>query len=124
MMEEVLLTSVSNEFEAGMIESLLAAENIPVLKKQRGAGQYLEIYMAMSTYGVDLYVPADSLGEARALIGEGESEQPAPDEELIQAGEALKKGRRTRSWIILLLVFPGLLWLLVYNLGNLIRILR
>lgn len=126
MEKEALLTVASNQIEAGMIESLLEEENIPVLRKQRGAGQYMEIYMGMSTEGVELYVPAESLEKASELIRVQETEEPveepASDEELIQAEEDQEKKRRTRSWIILLLVFPGILWLLINQLGKLLRI--
>ncbi|SDZ14923.1 putative signal transducing protein [Tindallia californiensis] len=127
MEKEALLTVVSNEIEAGMVESLLAPENIPVLRKQRGAGQYMEIYMGMSMEGVELYVPVESLEKARELIRVQETgeplEEPQSDEELVQAEEDQEKKRRRRSWIILLLVFPGILWLLIHHLGNLLRIL-
>jgi len=119
-----LLTSVPNEIEAGMIETLLTEENIPVIKKQRGAGQYLEIYMGMSTYGVDLYVAEEHLNLAKTLIGHTQEENGELDEEMIQANEQRQKMRRIRSWLILLLVVPGLLWLVIFNLKNLIDILR
>ncbi len=123
-MGEILLASVPNEIEAGMIETLLTEENIPVIKKQRGAGQYLEIYMGMSTYGVDLYVAEEHLELAKALIGQTQEQNGELDEEMAQANKQRQKTRRIRSWLILLLVVPGLLWLLVFNLKNLIDILR
>lgn len=118
-----LLTSVPNEIEAGMIETLLAEENIPVIRKQRGAGQYLEIYMAMSTYGVDLYVAEEQLELAKALVGQVQEQNGELDEEMAQANQQRQKMRRIRSWVILLLVVPGLLWLVIFNLKNLITIL-
>ena len=125
--KEALLTVASNDIEAGMIESMLSTENIPVLRKQRGAGQYMKIYMGMSTEGVELYVPAESLEKARELIRVRTSEEApegeAEDEELIQAEADQEKIRRTRSWIILLLVFPGILWITIHQIRNLLHIL-
>jgi len=123
VMDVALLTSVPNEIEAGMIETLLAEENIPVIRKQRGAGQYLEIYMGTSTYGVDLYVAEEHLVMAKTLIGHLLEQNGELDEEMTQANKQRQKMRRIRSWLILLLVVPGLLWLLVSNLKNLISIL-
>lgn len=123
-MGETLLASVSSEIEAGMIETLLAEENIPVIRKQRGAGQYLEIYMAMSTYGVDLYVAEEQLEMAKALVGQTQGPSGELDEEMTQANKQRQKMRRIRSWVILLLVVPGLVWFVIFNLKNLIDILR
>lgn len=122
-MEVTLLTSVPNEIEAGMIETLLAEESIPVIRKQRGAGQYLEIYMGRSTYGVDLYVAEEHLAMAKMLTGHLLEQNGDLDEEMTQANKQRQKMRRMRSWFILLLVVPGLLWLLVMNLKNLVSIL-
>lgn len=122
-MEVTLLTSVPNEIEAGMIENLLAEENIPVIRKQRGAGQYLEIYMGSSTYGVDLYVKEEHLAMAKLLIGHLLEQSVELDEEMAQANDKRQKMRRIRSWFILLLLVPGLLWLLLVNLKNLMSIL-
>lgn len=118
-----LLTSVPNEIEAGMIETLLKEEEIPVIRKQRGAGQYLEIYMAMSTYGIDLYVADEHLEMAKALVGQTHEQNGELDEEMAQANQQRQKMRRIRSWVILLLVVPGLLWFVIFNLKNLISIL-
>jgi len=122
-MKVALLTSVSSQMEAGMIEALLAEADIPVIRKQRGAGQYLEIYMAMSTYGVELYVAEEHLEKARELIGHTQAQSHELDEEMAEANVKRQKTRQTRSWLILLLVVPGLLWLVIYNLRSLISIL-
>lgn len=122
-MKVALLTSVSSQMEAGMIETLLAEAGIPVIRKQRGAGQYLEIYMAMSTYGVELYVAEEHLEKAREMIGHNHRQSHELDEEMAEANKKRQKTRQIRSWLILLLVVPGLLWLVIYNLKSLISIL-
>ncbi len=62
------LLSVSSSMEADMIESLLKANDIPVLRKYREAGGYMMIMMGGTVYGVDLYVPGDMLDKAREIV--------------------------------------------------------
>lgn len=62
------LTEIYSENEAGIIESLLKSCGIQVLRRDRGAGAYLRIYMGLSNLGIDLYVPDNRLEEARILI--------------------------------------------------------
>jgi len=56
-----LFFRTNNEREAEIVQSILEAEGIPVLRKDRGAGGYLKIYMGMTNLGVDLYVPQKNL---------------------------------------------------------------
>jgi hypothetical protein len=61
---EAFLVSVSDKMEANIIESLLRESHIPVLKKYKESGAYLNIYMGASPFGIDLYVPSKKLAEA------------------------------------------------------------
>ncbi len=75
---EAFLLSVSSSMEADMIESLLKANDIPVLKKYRESGGYMMIMMGSTIYGVDLYVPSDMLDKAREIVdGSREASQDA-----------------------------------------------
>jgi hypothetical protein len=65
---EAYLISVSNSIEAEMVEGLLSSSGIPALKKFKGAGGYLDIYMGAVNVGVDLYVPSKLLVQARAIL--------------------------------------------------------
>ena len=65
---EAYLTSVSNSIEAEMLEALLTSSGVPVMKKFKGAGEYLNIYMGMTNLGVDLYVPSKLLAQARDIL--------------------------------------------------------
>jgi hypothetical protein len=65
---EALLITVNTGTEADLIESILKANNIPVLKKYKEAGAYLNLYMGMTSFGVDIYVPSKILDEAKKLI--------------------------------------------------------
>lgn len=65
---EAFLVSVGDSIEADMLEALLNANRIPVLKKYREAGDYLKIYMGGTNFGVDLYVPSQILGKAQEIV--------------------------------------------------------
>lgn len=70
---ETLLTVVADDVEFTRIESLMAEAGIPVLKKHRGSGEYLELYMGISPYGIEIYVPYDALARGKALLSGDES---------------------------------------------------
>lgn len=65
----VYLTTADSTLQAGILESKLAAENIPCLKRYEGASNFLEIYMGVSTvFPVEIYVPEDMLEKAKEVI--------------------------------------------------------
>jgi hypothetical protein len=66
--QEAFLISTENSIEAEMIEGLLNADEIPVLKKYDDGGDYLKIYMGGVTSGVDLYVPSHLLDKAKEIL--------------------------------------------------------
>ncbi len=66
--QPVLLASIRDGLEAGMVESLLHEHGIPVLRKYPETGQVLHLIMGTSLYGTELYVPADRFDEAYALL--------------------------------------------------------
>lgn len=66
--EPVFLTSVSNDSEADIIESLLSSFDIPILKRYQGAGDYMKIYMGSSNSGIDILVPFELLETAQAVL--------------------------------------------------------
>lgn len=69
------LLQAANEIEATIIESILASEGIPVIKKYKEAGEYLKIYMGMTNYGVDIYVPSRLKEEAELLLDKPDFEE-------------------------------------------------
>ncbi len=75
----VLLASIRDGLEAGMVESLLNEHGIPVLRKYPQTGQVLHLIMGTSLYGTELHVPADRFDEAYALL-EGIGVFAAPDD--------------------------------------------
>lgn len=116
--KEEFLVSVSNIIEANIIKSLLNSNNIPVLKKLRNADGYLDIYMGATNCGVDLFVPSKLLEEARNIIlanpeFEEENIEQSDDTEASNLEKKYKTKQRIRTWIILLIFVPGLLWILI-----------
>ena len=65
----VYLCTVDNSFEADLLESKLRSEGIPCIKKFKGAGNFLEIFMGSnSAFPIDLYVPEEALEDAKNII--------------------------------------------------------
>ena len=79
----VLLTTVYDNVQLSMVRSLLEAESIPYLVRERGSGSAVKIVMGVSSFGSDVYVPESKLEEATdaiaALLGE--------DVEFVEEGE-------------------------------------
>lgn len=65
----VYLATAENSLEADILESKLRSEGIPVIKKYKGAGNAMEIIMGSNyTSPIDLYVPEDTLEDAKNII--------------------------------------------------------
>lgn len=65
----VYLCTARNSFEADIFESKLRGETIPVLRKYRGAGNFMEISMGVnSAFPIDIYVPKDALEDAKNIV--------------------------------------------------------
>ena len=65
----VYLTTAMDSLEADILESKLRGEGIPVIKKYKGAGNAMEIIMGSSySYPIELFVPEDTLEDARNII--------------------------------------------------------
>lgn len=114
------LTNVLDVHEANIIKSLLDLHGIPLLVKHKGAGEYLNIYMGMSSFGVNLYVPESMLEQAREIIKdilEDIPEEYIPEERDLVKEEKYLKSRRRKAWGILWLFYlPVLLGAAIYSL--------
>jgi len=65
----VYLCTAKSSFEADILESKLSSENIPCVKKYKGAGNFLEIAMGSTTaFPIDIYVPESTLEDAKNTI--------------------------------------------------------
>lgn len=99
--------NVADDQEAVMVESILGTEGIPVQRKHKEGGSYMEIYMGMSFYGIDLFVPEDALELAKGLLESEVIDMPEEtgSEELAKAAEKYEVKRRSIVWIILTYLF-------------------
>lgn len=68
------------DMEADMIQSMLESYDIPSVRRLPGDGAFGQLILGMSGNGVELYVPASRLDEAKELL-EGE-----PDDDGLQEG--------------------------------------
>ncbi|MCL2122254.1 MAG: hypothetical protein FWH28_08415 [Clostridiales bacterium] len=66
--EPILLCSLSDEMQADMVVAALKEQEIPVLRKAIGAGQYLSTYMGFSTQGVEIYTSPECIDKAREVL--------------------------------------------------------
>ena len=65
----VYLCTTKSSFEADILESKLRSENIPCIKKYKGASNFLEIAMGSnSAFPIELYVPEHTLEDAKNVI--------------------------------------------------------
>ena len=129
---EKLLITLTDQVFAEMVEALLKDHHVPVIKKHRGSGGYLQLYMGMTNQGVDLYVPASLQEKALELIApmlddsavenlECETEEsiesdgigPESDE-FIQLKKHYQKRKQFRVWLILIFLTPGFIWLFLF----------
>jgi hypothetical protein len=113
--------NVADEQEAVMVESILGTEGIPIQRKHKENGSYLEVYMGISRYGIDLFVPEDAAELAKSIL---ESEAIDMPEEIgieddMRAAEKYQTKRRGIVWIILMYLFipviAAILWKIVYR---------
>lgn len=65
---EVLLITVSSDRDAESTIYMLHDAGIPTLKKHRGSGEYCNILMGYSPFGIDLLVPFEMYEKAKAVI--------------------------------------------------------
>jgi hypothetical protein len=101
------LKNVANEQEAAIVEATLGMEGIPVRIKHRENGAYLAVYMGMSNYGLDVFVPEEALEAAEELLNSEVLDIPEETgcEELIEDGRRYERKRRVIVWSILVYLF-------------------
>ncbi|NLK43211.1 MAG: DUF2007 domain-containing protein [Tissierellia bacterium] len=65
----VLLKTVNNNIELGLITNLLEENNIPYLLRDPGTGGYMRIIGGGSIYGTDILVEESFFERASEIIG-------------------------------------------------------
>lgn len=88
--EPVLLTTVSSNYQLGLVKSILEEHEIPCLAQDRASGGYMRVYAGGSIFGTDIYVSPDNLEKARELLDilMFDNMEEVPEDEL--AEEALE----------------------------------
>ncbi len=111
------VTSVADQQEAVMVESMLGAEGIPVQQKHKEAGGIMEVYMGMSRYGIDLFVPEDAVDVAKAILDSEVIDMPEEVgiEEDIKAAEKYEHKRKGIVWVILMYLFIPIVAVILWN---------
>lgn len=107
--KEAFLITVNDRIKADLVESILNANNIPVLKKHRESGAYLDLYIGMTSYGIDIYVPSKILDEAKELLksrSEFAPEYDTYEDDMREYRKKFLRKRRIRTWIVLLFFVP------------------
>ncbi|HYF83110.1 MAG TPA: hypothetical protein VEB00_08815 [Clostridia bacterium] len=99
--------NVADEQEAVMVESVLGTEGILIQRRHKENGSYLEVYMGMSRYGIDLFVPEDAAELAKAILDSEVIDMPEEigKEDEMKSAEKYESKRRGIVWIILMYLF-------------------
>ena len=64
-----LLTTVSDNVQLAIIESILKDAKIPYFAKERGSGSAVKVITGFSIFGADIFVPKEEFEKASALLG-------------------------------------------------------
>ena len=70
-----LCTRSSTDFSDKLLVNMLQAYGIPSLCMERGNGNLGRVYLGISGYGVDIYVPKSLLNDAKQLCEEENNEE-------------------------------------------------
>ena len=76
-----LCTRSCNDLSDQLTANMLKAYGIPFLCMERAEGSLGRVVLGISGYGVELYVPATLLGDAKTLIEDSEAAIPDPETE-------------------------------------------
>lgn len=90
--EPVLLTTVSSNYQLGLVQSILEEHHIPCLAQDRASGGYMRVYAGGSIFVTDIYVAPENLEEARELLDilVLDNMEEVPEDELTK--EAMEAG--------------------------------
>ena len=113
----VFLKNVSDNYQKDLVVSFLETENITVIEKHEGIGQYLEIYSGQSYQGKDLYVLQEDYQKAKILV---ESllfkEKTSKEDYVLEYNRKLKMRKQIFQGLIFITFIAPLLVVIIYNL--------
>lgn len=64
----VLLTTAADDFQLGIIKSVLQENGVPFLLRDRESGNYMRFLAGTSIFGTDMLVNAEDLQKAGKLL--------------------------------------------------------
>ena len=86
--EPVLLTTVSSNYQLGLVQSILEEHHIPCLAQDRASGGYMRVYAGGSIFGTDIYVAPEEARELLDILVLDNVEEVPEDELTREAMEA------------------------------------
>ena len=113
-LRETHLITVENEIEAAHVESILDAHEILYLKKHEDAGEYLELFMGKSNFGIEYYVPLRQYEKAKTIVSDEYGVDLHEERELSEEEVAFLKRRQLKAFLSLILLIPGVIILALF----------
>lgn len=114
-MHSVKLVSLSDGFQADLLEGLLKEQGIPMLRRKLGSGGYMQAYMGFSVFGEEIYVDEADYERAKEVLGVLETD----DGDEIQEPSRFHAGYAVKI-AILAVIGIFLVWALVVLAGSLV----
>ena len=114
-MHPVKLVSLSDGFQADLLEGLLKEQGIPMLRRKLGSGGYMQAYMGFSVFGEEIYVDEADYERAKEVLGVLETD----DGDEIQEPSRFHAGYAVKI-AILAVIGIFLVWALVVLAGSLV----
>jgi hypothetical protein len=116
----VFLKNVSDDYHKDLIISFLETENINVIEKHEGIGQYLKIYSGQSYQGKNLYVLEEDYERAKILVEslkfKKETTVESNEDYILEYNRKLKRRKRILQGFIFITFIAPLLFVIVFNL--------
>ena len=75
-----LLTTVHDNVELSILQSILDGEKIPYRVSERGSGSSVKIIAGYSMFGTDIYVPKVVFEQAKEILEAYRNAEPVEDE--------------------------------------------
>jgi len=113
----VFLKNVSDDYQKDLVVSFLETENIAVIEKHEGIGQYLKIHSGQSYQGKNLYVLDEDYERAMVLVESLKFKQQTSDEDyVLEYNRKLKRRKQILQGFIFIAFIAPLLFAIIYNL--------
>ena len=116
----VFLKNVSDDYQKDLIISFLETENISVIEKHEGIGQYLNVYSGQSYQGKNLYVLEENYERAKVLVEslkfKKETSKASEEDYVLEYNRKLKRRKQILQGFIFITFIAPLLFVIIFNL--------